>query len=485
MKIAILYTGGTIGSVGQPLAPMAPGRFADAARGLLGDALQAAHPGVALHFDDGLRFPGSDTGTLDSTDLRPGDWCRMATHVVDLYSDFDGFVILHGTDTLDFTGAALPLLLNITDANGFGRAVLSKPVILTGSQLPLFRDGPGGLVLNAGSDAFANLSGAIACARLRIPEVAVFFNTRLMRGNRVLKVSTTTFAGFDSPHLPDLAGVGIGAWHGADALPGPVAPDVSLDQNLAPVRAQLEAITARIDAVPVAQIPALPGAMLAVAVRDATASGARVIVMQGFGEGNLPHGSGDLSDALRDADAAGISVVVTSRVIGGVVGAFHYAAGAWVADTGAISGGDMTPVAAATKAMILHATAPHHGWDRATIHALIRRNLHGEMVASDRLTGALLPGQAMQAADGDARLINDPDTGPALFISRAPVWQAGAPGRLQMQASRLTLTAPDGRILWRSQAMPGGVPFLTTTGLHLIDPTHCAAPLPIITEPPC
>src|SRR5690606_36938444 len=124
----------------------------------------------------------------------PRDWCRMAGHILNRYADFDGFLILHGTDTLDFTGAALPMLLNV--AGDRARAALSKPVILTGSQLPLFRETPQGLVLNAGSDAFANLTGALACMELRLPEVTAFFDGRLFRANRIVKASTIRFDAF-------------------------------------------------------------------------------------------------------------------------------------------------------------------------------------------------------------------------------------------------------------------------------------------------
>ncbi|MFN3526554.1 MAG: asparaginase domain-containing protein, partial [Paracoccus sp. (in: a-proteobacteria)] len=181
MRICVINTGGTISCVGRPLAPMPAARFAQAARDLLGGALAAAMPGDRLHFDTGLRFSDQEPGTLDSTDLRPSDWCRIARRVLDLYADHDAFVILHGTDTMDYSGAALPLLLNVFDDLGLARAALSKPVILTGAQLPLFAETPEGMVLNAGSDGLANLTGALASARLRLPEVALFFDGRLMR----------------------------------------------------------------------------------------------------------------------------------------------------------------------------------------------------------------------------------------------------------------------------------------------------------------
>ncbi|WP_265501558.1 asparaginase domain-containing protein [Paracoccus beibuensis] len=483
MRICVINTGGTIASVGQPLAPMSAERFAAAVTGLLGASLAAALPDDRLHIDTGLRFPGG--GLLDSTDLRPSDWCRIARRVLELYADHDAFVILHGTDTMDFTGAALPLLLNVFDAMGLARAALSKPVILTGSQLPLFRDTPEGLVLNAGSDGFANLAGALHCARLRLPEVAVFFGGQLLRGSRALKVSTTRFAGFDSPHLPPLAEVGIGIRHGTSPLPGPAAPELSLNHPAAHALAlaQLDAVQACIDSQRIAQIPAMPadhGAaqpLLARMVRDALEGGATGLLLEGFGEGNIPAGNGAMQAALKGAQ---VPVLIASRAIDGQVGAFHYAAGAWIGATGAIAAGDMTPVAALAKLMILNTAAGYQGWDRMALRALLTRSLTGECAASDRLTGTLLPGQRLLAADGDATLMNDPDAGPRLVAGGQVLWQAPAPGRLLMQGNRLALVSPDGAVAWTSApGAPGAVPVLTAAppALLLVDPAGRTAPV--------
>ncbi|WP_405402483.1 asparaginase domain-containing protein [Paracoccus sp. Ld10] len=483
MRICIINTGGTISSMGQPLAPMSADRFARAAGDLLGPALAAALPGCTLHFDTGLRFPGDGPGTLDSTDLRPSDWCRIARRVLELYVDHDAFVVLHGTDTMDYTGAALPLLLNVFDGLGLARAALSKPVILTGAQLPLFTDTTAGLVLNAGSDALANLTGALACARLRLPEVAVFFDGRLMRGGRTVKVSTTGFAAFDSPHLPPLAERGIGIRMGhVPPLPGPAAPDMALDA--APARAlalaQLDAVQARIDVQRVVQIAAVPAdhraaaPMLAQLVRAALDQGATGLVLQGFGPGNVPAGQGAMERVLTDA---GVPVLIASRVIGGQVGAFDYAAGAWIAATGAVAGGDMTPVAALAKLAILTAAAPHHGWDRATLDTLLTRSLAGECTATDRMDGPLWPGQALTC--GPVRLENDPDAGPLLTRNGAVLWRAPGPGVLRMRGDRLALIGHDGAVLWSGPPTPGAVAILCDdpAGLQMVDPTHRTVPV--------
>lgn len=478
MRICVINTGGTIACTGSPLAPMSAGQFAQAAQHLLGPSLAASLQGVTVHFDTVLRFSDDGPGTLDSTDLRPRDWCRMAARLLDLYDDHDGFVILHGTDTMDYSAAALSFLLNVADGQGRARAMLSKPVILTGSQLPLFVQTADGLALNAASDALGNLAGALSTARLRLPEVALFFDGRLLRGNRALKSSTTEFAGFDSPHLPPLAHAGIGCWHGAaEPLRGPAQSAQALDDPaaMALVRAQLQAVADRIDAQGIAQIPAVPaaGPLMGQLIDAALSSGATGLILQGFGEGNIPTSPATRA-ALQAAQAADAVTVIASRVTAGSVGAFHYAAGAWIADTGAIGCADLTPVAALAKLTVLSAAADHHGWDRATLRALMQRSLAGECAAPDCSAGPLWPGQALRAVDGPVTLVNDPDQGPVLRDGDRTLWRAGAAGRLLMQGDRLVLIAPDGSPAWTGpQADPQARIAVAAhpARLILIDPT--------------
>ena len=373
MRICVINTGGTMSCVGQPLAPMPAGRFAEAAQRLLCPSIRAALPDAALHFDTELRFD-SPTGTLDSSEVRPVDWCRMAARILDLAPDFDAFVIVHGTDTMDFTGAALPFLLNAFDAEGHLAARVGKPVVLTGSQLPLFRDTPDGLVLNARSDGFGNLCGAIQAALLGIPEVTIFFDGKLLRGCRALKVSTQDFAAFDSPHQAPLARAGIDFTFTVDAMP--VAT-----RDLAVVRAQLQAIRDGLPAHPVVQLPAVPldrGGLMAGMIDDLVARGVKGIVLTGFGAGNIPADGGQTAEAIQRADAAGVLVMIASRSIRGTVGDFIYASGAWIGRTGAVPGGDTTPVALVAKAAILLAAANDRGWDFATVKRLMARGLVGE-----------------------------------------------------------------------------------------------------------
>lgn len=493
MRVCVITTGGTIGCVGEPLAPMPAAEFAAAADRLLAPALAAALPDMELHVDSTLSFD-STTGTLDSTDLRPGDWCRIARHLLGLYGDYDGFVVLHGTDTMDYTGAALPFLLNVFDAMGLGRAVLSRPVILTGAQLPLFRATPAGLVLHAGSDALANLQGALACTRLGLPEVGLFFDGRLWRGSRALKVSTRRFAGFDSPHLPPLAEVGIGVWTGPTRpLPGPAAPALALDDPaaMARVMAQLDAVQRALPDHPVIHLPMLPAEpvggsdLTAAMIGTALDRGARGIVLEGHGEGNIPQGTGEMERVLRRAEAEGAVVLIHSRAIGGSVGVFHYAAGAWIAATGATGGGDMTPVAGVAKLTILLAAAAHHGWDRKTLRALLQRSLAGECSAGDRLAPGetLLPGRRLLSADGGAELHNDPVSGLVLHASDGAVaWRIAGRGRLALRDAPEFL-GRDGGLCWRGPSGPADGVLILSGGaspcLALYDPSGAQPPIQI------
>jgi len=267
-------------------------------------------------------------------------------------------------------------------------------------------------------------------------------------------------------------------------LPGPATPELALDSPAARAlaTAHVANIARRIDNQRIVQIPAVPAdhsnaeTLLAQMVRAASGLGATGLLLEGFGAGNLPVGAGALAAALRNVQ---VPILIASRAIAGQVGQFDYAAGAWIADTGAIPLGDMTPVAALAKLAVLASAAPDYDWDDSKLRALMRRNLAGECHDKDRFTQPLWPGQSLQAADGDTQLVNDPDTGPQLMVDGQLKWQAPSPGRLQMQGDRLTLIAPNGMTTWNSPIAPGTIPVLTANppALQLIDPTRRNAPV--------
>lgn len=472
MNLCLINTGGTISCVGSPLAPMSAAQFAAAATSILNPVVSEMFPNLSIAYETSLVFPESSNGTLDSTNLQPSDWCLMAQFILNNYANYDGFVILHGTDSMDFTGSALPFLLNVFDENGFGTAVLSKPVIITGSQVPMFYQAKptDPLKLNFNTDAFQNFCGAIACAQRRIPEVCVYFDSRLYRGNRVLKINASEFYAFNSPNYTPLAEYGIELDLFPDTmLPGPVGDAVSLDNATAlqAAKTQISAISAAINNFPVMQFNAFPAtyspaagtAVIANLISACVATGIKGLVLESYGEGNFPSGNPDtpangaIYKALKSANASGVVIVNNSQVIEGTVNATAYAAGAWLPAVGALGAYDMTAMASLAKAIVLLSAAASNSWSAATVKSLLQLNLAGEMMNVSRLdsrTNAdLLSGQSIAALDGSATLVNDPANGPVLRASDGTgLWapfgtvSAGKPGRLVMQ--------DDGNLVLRS-----------------------------------
>ena len=181
-KIYIAYTGGTIGMQRSQHGYIPqPGFMADCLAGMP-EFHRAEMPGYHIHEYEPL---------IDSSDMTPADWQRIAEDIRDHYDDYDGFVVLHGTDTMSFTASALSFMLE-----GLG-----KPVIITGSQIPL---------AELRSDGQQNLLNALfLAANYPIHEVALFFNNQLFRGNRSTKVHADGFHAFDSPNFPPLLEAGI------------------------------------------------------------------------------------------------------------------------------------------------------------------------------------------------------------------------------------------------------------------------------------
>ena len=493
MKICIINTGGTISSVGDPLGPMTSAQFATASEAILEPILNAVFPNTEIDYDTTLTFPESASGVLDSTNLQPSDWVLIAQTVLDNYAAYDGFVILHGTDSLAFTGAALPLLLNVFDDQGFGQAVLSKPVIITGSQVPMYYqpsdavdiDGnldPTKLILNFNTDAYQNFCGAVACARLGIPEVGVYFDSYLLRGNRVLKINASEFRAFDSPNYPELAEYGLDlTYYPERMLPGPVNSDVSLSTDTVRDQAvtQLNAISGTINNFPAMQFNAFPApytvdneagtALIGDLIDAAVGTGITGLILESYGEGNFPSGnpdtpaSGVIYQALDRANSGNVVIVDCTQVIAGTVNNSAYASGAWLPNVGALNGADMTPMTGLAKAIILQAAASSNGWSADDVKRLIMLNLFGEVMNVSRLDSRendrLMPGQSIMALDGSATLINDSLYGPLLQTSDGVnLWSPftspednGQPGRLVMQNDgNLVLYDNDNTAIWTS-----------------------------------
>ncbi len=330
--IHLIYTGGTLGMVRRLDGTLEPAGI----QGLLDQIPELERVAETDHFT--LEPP------RDSVDLGPNDWLRLAQHIGDRYQSYDGFVILHGTDTMAYTAAALSFLLE----------GLHKPVILTGAQLPI------GEVRN---DARSNVITAVqlaAAGHQQTREVGIFFGDRLLRGNRAVKTSIASFDAFDSPDCPPLARIGTHIRY--TRLPKlPPKPDLLLVHN-------------HVDA-NVALVKLFPGLTpdLLCALIDAPIRG---LVLETFGSGNVSaiHGlSGVLGNAIAERD---LLVVAISQQLQGRIQLEAYAAGRRLVDVGVVSGYDMTSTTALVKLIFL---LGQDKLDYAARRHLLTSNLRGEL----------------------------------------------------------------------------------------------------------
>jgi len=462
MRLAVLYTGGTIGSVGTPLGPLSDRAFQEAFQANLTPILESEYTELEIGF---IPF---GTAVLDSTNLRPSDWCKMAGEILTRYRDYEAFVVLHGTDTMAYSASALSFLMTGLHRNGYPNAVLSKPVIFTGSQVPLFyrADSSERLSLRFNTDAYQNVCGAVAAAHSGAPEVCLYFGNALFRGNRTRKTNASEFDAFSSPNYPRLGETGVSfELFNERVLHLPTTESISLESDGARERLsrQLDFIATHIDSCRVMPFLAFPapygetedGAMsvLAELLSACVARKLDGVVLQSYGEGNFPSGNPDrpeegaVFEALRDADAAGTILIDNTQVLSGVVNGSSYASGSWLSGVGVVGAYDMTPIAALTKLIYLKTLSRYgdNGWDQDAIKRLMQTNVIGEIMDVNRLDARgerfLAPDASIHALDGTASMVNDPDLGPVLRDrAGALLWAAlsdpsGAdmPGRLYMQ----------------------------------------------------
>jgi L-asparaginase len=279
---------------------------------------------------------------IDSSDMHPRNWVAIAKDIKANYDRYDGFVILHGTDTMAYTASALPFMLR----------GLSKPVILTGGQIPL---------CEVRNDSRENLITAmLIAARYRLPEVALFFGTKLLRGNRSTKVSADGFAAFASPNMPPLGHAGVGIdidWDLALPCPGEVALELAAFSTAhVGVLRLFPGISARI----VANLLAPP---------------IQGVVLQTYGVGNGPSSDRALLKAIKAATERGVLIVNCTQCLKGHVRMGAYATGSALEQAGVISGFDLTTEAALAKMIYLF--NQNHPHDRLV--ELMQTPLVGEL----------------------------------------------------------------------------------------------------------
>lgn len=304
--IGLIYTGGTIGMTATEHG-YAPMPDFSAVLSLLLERSSDALPIYTLYTYD---------QPIDSTNATPADWQRIARDIAARYADHDGFVVLHGTDTMAYTASALSFMLQ----------GLRKPVVVTGSQIPM---------RVPGSDAMQNLmTSMMIAASDTVREVVICFNQTLLRGNRAIKVSAESFNAFDSPNYPQLADIGIHVRYNEAAL----LQSADKENFQLPDYASGEVLSLRF----------LPGLPLQ-AVEAMFALRPKAVILECFGAGNAPDRDPGLLQLLSRESARGTIIVASSQSQHGTVSIGTYAAGAGMAAAGVIGTGDMSFEAAFAK----------------------------------------------------------------------------------------------------------------------------------------
>ena len=304
-KVLLILTGGTFGMAEGPTnAPLKP---AD----VDGKHIIETVPEIKELAD----IEWISIFNLDSSDISPNHWENIGKTIQKKYADYDGFVVIHGTDTMVYTATATSFMIKGTE----------KPIIFTGSQRPLSK---------IRSDARDNLINAVEFATCDIPEVAIAFGSELLRGNRAKKISIEEYSAFKSYNFPVLAKVGVTMELRTHWFQPKVAPswDFGFDTNIALLKV-------------------FPG-MTADLLRDSLIGGkVRGVILEGFGSGNLPEFDESWLNLIGDLKALMIPTVITSQCPQGVVNLNAYENGLRAIHKGAISCGNITTEAAVVKLM--------------------------------------------------------------------------------------------------------------------------------------
>lgn len=345
-KILTIYTGGTIGMIENPRThTLEPFNFSH--------LLENVPKLRMLNFDiEHHQFQQP----LDSSSMNPGHWSDIARVIEANYDAYDGFVVLHGTDTMAFTASALSFMLENLD----------KPVIITGSQLPIGEvrtDGEENLITALQIAAATDTNG-----KHIVREVAILFDDYLWRGNRSTKHSSDNFNAFQSNNYPALAKIGLGIHFNREAL----WHRPTSNQNQLKVHYKMDTEVMILDL--------FPGISERVVRHALLTPGIKGIVLKTFGAGNGPTDQWFL-DAIRDAVGRGLVIVNITQCSNGCVLPMRYVTGKELAKAGVTSGHDLTTEAAVTKLMFLF------GQDMTPedVRKYMEYSLCGEMTCEEHL----------------------------------------------------------------------------------------------------
>lgn len=341
-KVLLIYTGGTIGMVeNMETGALEPFNFSH---------LRSNMPEIKrLNFqvETHLFEP-----PIDSSDMSPAVWQQIGRVIENNYDGYDGFVILHGTDTMAYTASALGLMLEN----------LTKPVILTGSQLPVGKlrtDGKENLITALEIAADKDKAGFPI-----VPELCVYMQNLLMRGNRTTKVNADNFSAFTSPNYPYLAEAGLNIRYNEKFI---LQPDYSN-----PVRFNY-AMNPN-----VVVLKLFPGISLEAVKANLNISGLRGLILETYGTGNSPSLPWFIH-LLREAIDRGVVMVNVTQCLYGSVEMHRYQNGQQLEKIGVVSGWDITSEAALAKLMILLGS----GEPPAEVNRLMQVSLRGEMTVRE------------------------------------------------------------------------------------------------------
>jgi L-asparaginase len=334
--LLIIYTGGTIGMVKDPTtSTLQPYPFED---------IYKLIP-VLNNFEYRLQSISFDP-LIDSSNVTPSFWVKLATVIEENYDKYDGFVVLHGTDTMSYSASMLSFMLEN----------LNKPVIFTGSQLPM------GVVRTDGRDNFINaieIAASQIDGKPLVPEVAIYFENKLMRGNRTSKFNAENFNAFLSGNYPSLAEVGVHIRYNSEMI-------------LKPGNSKLKVHKKLDNSVIIVKL--FPGIAEIVVKNALNIEGLKGVILETYGAGNAPTDAWFIA-ALSQAIDKGIIVYNVTQCKGGAVDMGKYETSIMLSQIGVIGGSDITTESAIAKMMYLLG----QGYNIVEMKRLLQIDLRGEL----------------------------------------------------------------------------------------------------------
>jgi L-asparaginase len=336
-SILIIYTGGTIGMVQHPEdGSLAPVNFEELSKEL--PLLKKFGYNISsITFEP----------VLDSSNITIEQWLKLAQTIEDNYENYDGFVILHGTDTMAYTASALSFMFENLD----------KPVVMTGAQLPI------GMLRTDGKENLltaVEIAAAKSNGKALVPEVCIYFDSNLYRGNRTSKIDSQHFWAFDSKNYPLLAKAGVEIDYAFDFI------NKSTNNGIFRINKAFETN--------VVILKIFPGIQENITKALLSIEGLKGVVLESFGSGNVPNFEW-FSKLIQQSIEKGIIIVNVSQCAGGRVKMGMYQTTIDIKKLGVISGNDMTTEAAITKLMYLLG----QGLKINEVKKYLEQNLKGEI----------------------------------------------------------------------------------------------------------